>query len=317
MRVETIGAMGDEVAMTAAVREAKRQRPDEMIRIRGRQNRAIWLNCPYTDIGNEEDGKHIRAWSFYRDHVGSRTRLYMKLLGLDLERIEDELPELWWTAEELASPIMVKRSARKMEKDLVPLDEALAGIRAPIVAIDPGAGWATRKWPEENFSALASKLAARGFAVVLVGSRGRGELAGISIDLVKRLDLRPLARFLGRCALFIGNDSGLFHLSAAVGTPHVTIYGPTRNTCAPYPGTVAVVPAAVCPSKCFEFCRRTIEGDETGTIRHCMEEIQVDRVLEAVDEALARPRPASRLVPAPSKGEVYEKLMAAAAAPKV
>jgi ADP-heptose:LPS heptosyltransferase len=311
MRVETLGAMGDEVAMTAAIREAKRQRPDEMIRIAGRLNRDVWLNCPYINIGNEDDGKLVRAWSFYRNHVGSRTRLYFKLLSLDLERIEDELPELWWTAEELASPIMVKKSHRKMEKEFVLLEEALAVVRAPIVAVDPGAGWATRKWPEEKYSELTGKLAARGFAVVLVGSRPRGELPGIAVDLVNRLSLRALARFLGRCALFVGNDSGLFHLSAAVGTPHVTIYGPTRKTCGPYPGTIAVEPEAVCPAKCFEFCGRTIEGDEAGTIRHCMEEIAVDRVLEAVELALARPRPPSRLVPAPTKAEVYAQLKTA------
>ncbi len=308
MRIQTIGAMGDEVAMTAAVREAKRQRPDEMIMIYGARKKDVWENCPYINIGNEEDGRLIQAYSFHRDHRGSRTQLYFKLLKLDPARIKDELPELWWTREELASPILVKATGRKTETKLQDLEEVLAGAPAPIIAVDPGAGWPSRRWPEERFSELTSRLAALGYTVIQVGSRQRMPLAGIAHDLVGRMKIRTAARFLGRCDLYIGNDSGFFHLAAAVGCPHVTIYGPTRYTCGPYPETISVFPAATCSRRCFEFCGRTAVGD--SKINHCMEEISVDQVLEAAKEALARPRPASRLVPAPKTAEAWERFHA-------
>jgi ADP-heptose:LPS heptosyltransferase len=47
------------------------------------------------------------------------------------------------------------------------------------------------------------------------------------IDLVGRLSLPEVAAFLAQSTLFIGNDSGLMHLSAASGTPTLGLFGPT------------------------------------------------------------------------------------------
>jgi predicted O-methyltransferase YrrM len=317
MRIQVIGSMGDELAMTAAVREAKRQRPDEMILLHGRWNPEIWINNPYLNIGNHEDGRLISVFSFYRTHQGSRTRLNFKLLDLDPTVIQDELPEFCWTPEELAAPIMVKTSKRKQEKDYRDLEELMAGWPAPVIAIDPGAGWPTRRWPEERFGELALVLSKLGYQVVQVGS-GRQTLAGVTHNMVGRMKLRDLARFLGRCALYVGNDSGYFHVAAAVGCPHVTIYGPTRNTCGPYPGTVSVAPKSQCSPKCFEFCSRSIQGEGGKLeIKHCMEEIAVGEVLAAVKKAISSPRPPTRLVPTPTKAQVYEQLKDAAPRPPV
>jgi ADP-heptose:LPS heptosyltransferase len=48
-----------------------------------------------------------------------------------------------------------------------------------------------------------------------------------AIDLVGRLSLPEVAACLARCALFIGNDSGLMHLAAATGAPTLGLFGPT------------------------------------------------------------------------------------------
>lgn len=307
MRIAVVGSMGDELAMTAAVRELKRQRPDEMILLHGRWNPEIWINDPYLNIGNKEDGRLVTVFSYYRTHRGSRTRLNYKLLELDPAAIVDELPEFYWTRDELASPVLVKRSKRRLEKEYQDLGAVMAGWPAPVIAIDPGAGWPTRRWPEVRFGELAVKLSGLGYMVVQVGS-GRQTLSGVTHNLVGRLKLRALARFLGRCALYIGNDSGYFHVAAAVGCPHVTIYGPTRNTCGPYPDTVPVVPKSDCSRRCFEFCARIAPCDGgRREIRHCMDEISVDEVFTAAKQALSRPRPASRLVPAPTRAQVHEQ----------
>ncbi len=46
-------------------------------------------------------------------------------------------------------------------------------------------------------------------------------------DAVRFEDLGELARFLAGARLFLGNDSGIAHLAAAVGTPVVALFGPT------------------------------------------------------------------------------------------
>jgi ADP-heptose:LPS heptosyltransferase len=48
------------------------------------------------------------------------------------------------------------------------------------------------------------------------------------IDLIGRLSLPEIAAFLSRSSLFVGNDSGLMHLSAAAGTPTLGLFGPTN-----------------------------------------------------------------------------------------
>src|SRR5206468_11923927 len=47
------------------------------------------------------------------------------------------------------------------------------------------------------------------------------------IDLVGKLDLLTAAALVRRCALFIGNDTGLMHIAAAAGTPTLGLFGPS------------------------------------------------------------------------------------------
>ena len=49
-----------------------------------------------------------------------------------------------------------------------------------------------------------------------------------AVDLVGHIALPEAAAVLARCALFVGNDSGLMHLSAATGTPTLGLFGPSR-----------------------------------------------------------------------------------------
>ena len=57
----------------------------------------------------------------------------------------------------------------------------------------------------------------------------RPVLAGLpgAVDLGGRLTLPEASACLARCALFVGNDSGLMHLAAAIGTPTLGLFGPT------------------------------------------------------------------------------------------
>ncbi len=305
--IRIIGSMGDELGVTAAVRELKRQRPDEMIRLNGgRFDAEIWKNNPYMNIGNADDGRLVELYSFKKqaaETANSRTGHYFKLLELDLSKIVDEFPEFSFTAEELAAPLLV--GPGRGQKVALHLEEVVpAEDLARAIAVDPGAGWVSRVWAEDRYAELCRRLRAKGHILIQVGSRGsRGALPGIHYDLVGRFGLRTVARFLGRCRLFVGNDSGYQHVSAAVGLGHVTVYSVTRYGAGPYSTTVPVVPPSECASGCFQFCTRTKKG--CRTVLQCIDEITVDQVEAAVDQALARPRPQNRLVPAPTKAEVY------------
>ncbi len=311
MKFQIHGSMGDELGYTAAVREFKWQRPDEMIRIHGPFNPEIWANCPYLNIGNADDGRLVHVWSYERrtrETSNTRARYSMRMFGVDLARVRDEYPEFWFTEEELAQPIMVAATRSPRETRRAPLDLLVPPGLPNLIAVDPGAGWGSRVWPHENFDRLCEELDREGFTVVQVGWQGTHPLHGASYNLAHRLRLRAIARFLGRCALFVGNDSGLFHIAAAVGCPQVVVYGVSRYAAAPYPSTLGIEPAFECDPNCYTACARRVAGCDQ--VRHCMEEISVDQVMAAIKGALARPRPPDRLTSAPTPAQVYERLYA-------
>jgi heptosyltransferase III len=132
------------------------------------------------------------------------------------------------------------------ETELVPeLDlsgEARAGARARLralglagrpVAVHPGSGGEAKKWPLDRFIEIIRRLRAQGREVaVILGEADRAEAAGLARELpeVPRLQdvsLVELAGALAESAGYLGNDSGITHLAAAVGLPVVALFGPS------------------------------------------------------------------------------------------
>lgn len=102
------------------------------------------------------------------------------------------------------------------------------------LAIGPGANWPPKIWPAERFAELANRLADHFDGCVLLGGAAdRDRCRAVSerldlpaVDISGRTDLLTAAAALEACDLFIGNDSGLGHMAAAVGTPTLTLFGP-------------------------------------------------------------------------------------------
>ena len=108
------------------------------------------------------------------------------------------------------------------------------------VGLGPTANWDPKIWPPGRFADLYARLAAgplAGARAVVLGGPGEAERARAApllaalpsaIDLVGTLALPEVAACLARCALFVGNDSGLMHLAAAAGAPTLGLFGPSR-----------------------------------------------------------------------------------------
>ncbi len=119
-------------------------------------------------------------------------------------------------------------------------DAALPGD-APLLALSPAAAAPFKEWPAERFAALAEALtgpggALQGARVALFGGPGdEARTASVAaaikgadvIDLAGELGLLETGACLARARLFIGNDSGLMHMSAAAGAPTLGLFGPT------------------------------------------------------------------------------------------
>ncbi len=113
----------------------------------------------------------------------------------------------------------------------------------PLFVFAPGAAYGTAKrWLLPYVARVAMDLArGRGAACVMVGGRGDASAAAevLSridadvrphvIDLTGQTTLEALAGILRLAAACVANDSGAMHMAAAVGTPVVALFGPTRE----------------------------------------------------------------------------------------
>lgn len=105
------------------------------------------------------------------------------------------------------------------------------------IAIHPGSGSERKNWPKTNWKALFQELIGRfAFNLLLVGGEAEGDqLANYAkllpedrVHVARSLPLKELARQLKDCAGFIGHDSGITHLAAAVGLPTLALWADTN-----------------------------------------------------------------------------------------
>ena len=159
----------------------------------------------------------------------------------------------------------------------------------PVVAFAPGAVGPSKRWP--YFAELGKKLADQGLAVWVLGSEAETPLAAEIVRMAGPMardltssDLRNAILALRAASACVTNDSGLQHVSAAIGTPTIGIFGPTSpwhwaplNPLAATIETVSNVPCRPCHKPT---CR---------LVHHrCMRDIPATQVLPAVLRALGR-----------------------------
>lgn len=168
-----------------------------------------------------------------------------------------------------------------------------AGAERRLVVLHAGATWPAKQWGAERFAALAVLLAERAAARVLVTGGPRddttlSEVVEQSNGAAQRagaLTLRELAALLSVADAFVGNDGGPMHISAAVGTPTVGIFGPGEEQIwFPYPGSLghrALREDVVCHPCHLNVCNRPGES-----FMECMRKLTPERVLDAALGAL-------------------------------
>ncbi|MBL4614223.1 MAG: glycosyltransferase family 9 protein [Magnetovibrio sp.] len=113
----------------------------------------------------------------------------------------------------------------------------------PVLAVGPTANWIGKTWAPERFAELALRLVSDdgilpGGRIAVIAHRSEAEMArpvlqalpkGRTLNLVGETALLSIAACLQRSRFYIGNDSGLMHMAAAVGTPTLGLFGPSRE----------------------------------------------------------------------------------------
>ena len=258
----TSNRIGDCVISSGVIREIGRQIPGARITVAcGRPPAPFFRSAPGVERVIILDKKKLAGhWvDLWRQVVGTRWDLVIDIRGsalgyLVLTKRRVVYNRSWETGVRKVG--MVSRlmgSATPLEPEIFLDDRARAEAAAvidpqlaagpgpgPVLALAPIAHQPGKSWPADRWGALVEKLKAEprfaGWRFMAVGGPGDRppatpalEAAGPrGIDFVGKGDILASAAAIDRAALFVGNDSGLMHVSAAAGRPTLGLFGPTE-----------------------------------------------------------------------------------------
>ncbi len=177
------------------------------------------------------------------------------------------------------SPTVQKTASDLLEKN---------GVRGAflMVACEASARRVIKEWPVEYWKTALDALSPH-LPIVLVGTEPTlgvtSQLQNAVVDLGGQTDLPTLAALCGQARLFVGIDSGVLHLAAAMGTPVVGLFGPTdwRKT-GPRGVPHRIVRHPVECSPCLlSQCKWSGEDE-----RKCLTRLEPPQVVEAVRELI-------------------------------
>ena len=177
------------------------------------------------------------------ERIGFTGEARYGLLNIRHTLDEDALPQMAERFAQLAQapgsplvrPVEYPRLTSTPEQQATTL--AALGIERPprIAVFCPGAEYGpAKRWPTRHFAALADALSERGYAIWLLGS-GKDKAAGDEIiqlsqtasprNFCGETSLTQAIDLIGAADFVVCNDSGLMHVSAALGKPLVAVYG--------------------------------------------------------------------------------------------
>ncbi len=235
-----------------------------------------------------------------RERIGFATSsgraLYTRRVEYRSERHHAE--RLWWLSmSDCADPPLPQQLRVRLypsDEDRAAVDEMLhrAGIAdGTFIALAPGSIWGTKRWP--YYAELAAQLSST-HPIVIIGSQRDHAVAaeimgsvssGTAINACGTLSLLGSAELIGRAAGLVTNDSAPQHLGSAMGTPTLTVFGPTVpdfgfGPLAPKRATAGVTELSCRP------CDR--HGPQRCPLGHwrCMRELPADDVMRLLNSIL-------------------------------
>jgi ADP-heptose:LPS heptosyltransferase len=187
---------------------------------------------------------------------------------------------------ELNPRLHLKKSDRDWGRDFWRRKGLTMEERSRAVILHPGSGSRKKVWPLDRFLELVrylrkhlpSKIVivlgpAEGLEVHRIFEEMEWEMGANAPILVKGLSLLKVASVIEGSRLFIGNDSGISHMAAALGIPTIAIFGPTDpRVWSPRGKKVCVVrrefPCSPCSQERFVQCQHLgcLRGVETGEV---------------------------------------------------
>ena len=208
--------------------------------------------------------------------------------------VEQQLALLGWTGVPVSDRPPTKLAVTREAAATIAVRLQVAGLAAaPFVVIHPAAAFATKQWAADKFGRVAEDLNRRGLPVIAITTPNEKPIidelnknTAAPVAALTDLSLPEITALLARARLFVGNDSGIAHIAAAVETPSVVIFG-SSNTAhwRPWVSSVSTSAAEVvleemeCQPCHGYFCEKFDEPE-------CIKRVPVERVIAATERVL-------------------------------
>jgi ADP-heptose:LPS heptosyltransferase len=151
----------------------------------------------------------------------------LALLGSVGVPVDDRPKSLLSVTPEAAGSLQEKLTAETRESGVLFEKFAL---------IHPAAAFDTKQWAAENFARVAEFLPGKGLGTIAVAAPGEQAVlealtrhSHVPVITFDSLTLPEITALASRASVFVGNDSGIAHMAAAVGTPVVVIFGSSNR----------------------------------------------------------------------------------------
>jgi lipopolysaccharide heptosyltransferase II len=208
-----------------------------------------------------------------------------------LHSAEQQLALIGWTGVPVSDRPATRLAVTEKAGRSVAAKLAAYKIDAEAVAlIHPAAAFETKQWPSENFARVIDEVAARGLTpVVIVAPKEKQVLDRVVQQSSARvigltdLSLPEVTALAARAQLFVGNDSGIAHMAAAVNTPCVVVFG-SSNVAHWRPWTTnknEVVREEMKCQPCHGYFCAEFETPQ------CILRVPVERVVAAIDRLMS------------------------------
>lgn len=270
------------------IMDFRRERFDMVIDLRAGDRGAIMARL---------SGAPVRVAQYYQGLPFWRNRFFTRLVRPCPQEKNDRgaaeqslriIRELGIEAQAAAPRLWVREEVKKSAGTL--LREAGIDIRSRWVSLNPFSRWSYKELPYHKWIEIIDWIWKEfHLASVIVGSEAESKKAakltdgcsGKVYNLAGRTNLAELAALIGFSSLHIGVDSAAPHIAAAVGTPTVTIYGPSDwQEWAPRGEHHRVVVAG---EECVPCYRK---GCDNSNVSKCLENIMVEKIEKTIREAL-------------------------------
>lgn len=246
---------------------------------------------------------NIRSWLARKTITAVQTTVYPKRRVQRLLSVKRKvIPEIWPHTIDLYNGAVEKLGFRPYSRRPVlkvdrPCSDDLVGnffeANPEYIVVAPGAAHPNKQWPPECFAEVADRLrTTHGLAIVWAltaadeENKHLGDGTGPSSLRLVEYPVPQLATVIARSTVTISNDSGIAHLSSAVGTPVVAVFGPTHPALGFSPRGMFDEVAEV-----DESCRPcSLHGKKPcyREQRFCFDRISVDSIVETVERILDR-----------------------------